>query len=81
MFSRDFFTHLTKTLDSVFWGLFWQGVTLFVLAVLIFVFPRSLVILAVLFFLWLSFISLFLAWRIFSSKRKYHKYWEWLEKK
>ncbi len=63
MITRDFIHHLNKTIDAIFWGLFLQGVTLFVLAILIFVFPQSLVILAVLFFLWLAFIFLFLAYR------------------
>ncbi len=80
MITKDFFHHLTKTIDSVFWGLFLQGVTLLVLAILIFIFPDALTILAVLFFLWLAFISLFLAFKVWISKRKYHKYWEWLEK-
>jgi len=79
MVTKEFFHHLTKTIDSVFWGLFLQGITLFVLAILIFVYPKALVLLAVLFFLWLAFVSLFLSFRIWQSKRRYHKYWEWLE--
>jgi len=78
--TKEFFNHLTKTIDAVFWGLFLQGLTLFLLAILIFIFPKALVMLAVLFFLWLSFISLFLSYRVWSYKKKYRKYWQWLEK-
>lgn len=81
MITKEFFNHLTKTIDAVFWGLFLQGITLFLLAVLIFIFPKALVILAVVFFLWLAFISLLMAYRVWSSKKKYHKYWQWLEGK
>ena len=80
MFSKEFFEHLNHTVDMIFWSLLLQGITFFVLAVLIFIFPKALIILAVLFFLWLAFLFILLAFRVWQSKRKYHKYWQWLEK-
>ncbi|MGB0756935.1 MAG: hypothetical protein ACPGO5_00595 [Patescibacteria group bacterium] len=79
MLSKEFFHYLNRTINSIFWALFLQGVTLVALAVLIFFFPQALVILAVVFFLWIGIMFILLALKIYAAKKRYHKYWKLME--
>lgn len=79
MLSKEFFHYLDRTIDSVFWALFLQGITLIALAVLIFFFPDALIILAVVFFLWIGLLFVLLASKIWLAKRRYQKYWKAFE--
>lgn len=79
MLTKEFLHYLNRTINAIFWALLLQGITLIALAVLIFFFPTALIILAVIFFIWIGLVFVLLALKIWSAKRKYHKYWEWLE--
>ena len=79
MMTKEFFHYLNRTINSIFWALFLQGVTLIALAVLIFFFPEALVILAVVFFLWIGLVFVLLALKIWAAKRRYHKFWKLAE--
>jgi len=76
MITKEFFYYLNHTINSIFWALFLQGVTLVALAILIFLFPEALVILSVIFFLWIGLMFILLALKIWAAKRRYHKFWE-----
>jgi len=77
--TKEFFHYLNRTINSIFWALFLQGITLVALAVLIFFFPEALVILAMVFFLWIGLIFILLALKIWVAKRRYHNFWKFLE--
>ncbi len=79
MITKEFFHYLNRSINAIFWALLLQGVTLVALAVLIFFFPTALIVLAVVFFIWIGLIFILLALKIWLAKRKYQKYWEWLE--